>query len=187
MGLSENCEARGLRGFCDASGVREALPGRVVGPGLTPSAISVVFVAPVLPQSRVDFDQRRPAVDLGRSGGCKDESASDQPQAGPPSLAERKAAKLLHPSTKRQRDGPQSLLAAENLVPSEYRPCGDARQELAKLTSESVAPREAFLVHPTLRGDPPRPRKVTASPLRGLRRALIVRDVVPRRFSSDHR
>ena len=31
MGLSENCEARGLRGFCDASGVREALPGRVVG------------------------------------------------------------------------------------------------------------------------------------------------------------
>jgi hypothetical protein len=88
MGLSENCEARGLRGFCDASGVREALPGRVVGPGLTPSAISVVFVAPVLPQSRVDFDQRRPAVDLGRSGGCKDESASDQPQAGPPSLAE---------------------------------------------------------------------------------------------------
>ncbi len=167
--------------------MREALPGRVVGPGLTPSAISVVFVAPVLPQSRVDFDQRRPAVDLGRVGGCKDESAQDDQPRRPPSLAQSKGPQLVHPSTKRQRDGPQSLLAAENLVPSEYRLCGDARQELAKLTSESVAPREAFLVHPTLRGDPPRPRKVTASPLRGLRRALTVRDVVPRRFSSDHR
>ena len=157
---------RGARvaGFCDASGVREALPGRVVGPGLTPSAISVVFVAPVLPQSRVDFDQRRPAVDLGRSGGCKDESASDQPQAGPPSLAERKAAKLLHPSTKRQRDGPQSLLVAENFSTSEYRLCGDAPQDLAKLTSESVARRKAFLVHLTLRKPPPAIPRSTASP-----------------------
>ena len=47
MGLSENCEARGLRGFCDASGVREALPGRVVGLVLERSAI-LFSLAPVL-------------------------------------------------------------------------------------------------------------------------------------------
>ena len=101
--------------------------------------------------------------------------ASDSINLDTASLAKSKGVQLLHPSTKRQREGRQSLLAAEKFVASEYRLCGDERQEQAKLTSESVARRKAFLVHLTLRGAPPGPHKVTASPLRGLRRALTVR------------
>ena len=81
----------------------------------------------------------------------------------------------MHLSTKRQRDGPQSQLVAENFSTSDFRPSGDAPQEQAKLTSESVARRKAFLVHLTLRRAPPAPHKVTASPLRNPRRALTVR------------
>ena len=139
------------------------------------------------PRSCADFDQRRPRVDLGRVGGRNDGSASASTNPRPPSLAATKGAQLLHPSTKRQREGRQSLLAAEKFVASEYRLCGDERQEQAKLTSESVARRKAFLVHLTLRRAAPGPHKVTASPLRGLRRALTVRDVVPRWLSGDHR
>ena len=189
MRRSENCEARGFAAFRCVGRVGGApwTRGRSrLGRGPRFSFFcgsgSVLRVTP----SHADFDRRRPWVDLGRVGGRNDGSASASTNPRPPSLAATKGAQLLHPSTKRQREGRQSLLAAEKFVASEYRLCGDERQEQAKLTSESVARRKAFLVHLTLRRALPGPHKVTASPLRGLRRALTVRDVVPRWLSSDH-